>query len=132
MIVVDASAILEMLLQTKAADRVMDRLFGRPETLHAPHLIDVEVLQVLRRYVAGRQIDAARAEESLAAFVVMPLERYSHELLLSRMWQLRGNLTAYDASYVALAELLDAPLLTRDARLARATGHYAEIELIGS
>ena len=109
----------------------MNRLFSRPETLHAPHLIDVEVLQVLRRYVIGRQIDPARAEEALTVFGAMPLERYSHELLLARMWHLRRNLTAHDASYVALAELLDAPLLTRDAGLARSTGHHAEIELIG-
>jgi predicted nucleic acid-binding protein len=130
-IVVDASAILEVLLQTRAAERVMDRLFGRPQTFHAPHLIDVEVLQVLRRYVAGREIVPVRAEEALAVFSAIPLERYSHELLLGRMWQLRRNLTAYDASYVALAELLEVPLLTRDARLVRSTGHHAEIELIG-
>lgn len=130
MIVVDASAVLEILLQTETAGPVMSRLFRRPEKFHVPHLLDVEVVQVLRRYVLRRQMQAARAEEALRAYAILPLERYSHEFLLGRMWQLRTNLSAYDASYVALAELIDAPLITRDGRLAGSSGHHATIELI--
>ena len=104
MIVVDASALIEVLLRTRAAKTVEDRLFSTGHTLHAPHLIDVEVAQVIRRY--------------------------PHDFLLPRIWELRNNLTAYDATYVALAEALEAPLLTRDRRLAGASGHRAPIELV--
>lgn len=105
------------------------RIFRPDETLHAPHLIDIEVAQVLRRYAMSSAIDEARGREALADLADFPLRRYSHDLLLMRLWALRANLTAYDAAYVALAETLDAPLLTRDRRLAAAPGHRARIEL---
>jgi predicted nucleic acid-binding protein len=128
-IVVDASALLEALLGTPAAGAVTARLFDPRETLHAPHLVDVEVAQVLRRYAAAGEIGPDRGRAALADLADLPLVRYPHEVLLPRVWALRHDLTAYDAVYVALAEALDAPLLTRDRRLAAATGHRARIEL---
>lgn len=130
MIVADASALLEVLLNTPAAERVARRLFSRAETLHAPHLVDLEVAQVLRRYLAQRLMTEQRAVEAIQDLLDLPLERYPHDLLLSRIWELQGNLTAYDAAYVALAEALSAPLVTRDARLGRARGHRAEVEVL--
>ena len=130
MIVVDASAMLEALLRTPAAKATEDRLFAPGRTLHAPHLIDVEVAQVVRRYAANGEIDGERGRMALADLADFPLRRYPHDFLLSRIWDLRNNLTAYDAAYVALAEALDAPLLTRDRRLAAAAGHRAQIELV--
>ena len=130
MSVVDASALLEVLLRTPAAEAVEDRLFAPRQTLHAPHLIDVEVAHVIRRYAANGDIDAERGRAALVDLADFPLRRYPHDLLLPRIWELRNNVTAYDAAYVALAEALDAPLLTRDRRLAGASGHRAPIELV--
>jgi predicted nucleic acid-binding protein len=129
-IVVDASALLEVLLRTPAAAAVESRLFAAGETLHAPHLLDVEVAQVLRRYVALGQIDAVRAREALDDLADFPFRRYPHDVLLRRIWDLRHNLTAYDAAYVTLAEALDAALITRDERLAGAPGHRARVEVV--
>jgi len=128
-IVVDASAVLEVLLRTSAATAVENRLFGGSPSLHAPHLLDVETAQVIRRYAANAEIDAERGRAALADLADFPLRRYPHDFLLPRIWDLRNNLTAYDAAYVALAEALDAPLLTRDRRLAASAGHHARIEL---
>ena len=130
MIVVDASAALEALLRTPAASVVERRLFDPLETLHAPYLLDVEVAQVVRRYAANGDIDDERGREALADLMDFPLRRYPHDFLLPRVWDLRNNLTAYDAVYVALAEALDATLLTRDKRLADAPGHHARVELV--
>lgn len=118
MIVVDASALLEVLLRTRAAAAVEALLFAPGETLHAPHLIDVELAQVLRRYAAAGAIDDTRGLVALDDLADFPIRRHPHDLLLPRVWALRHNLTAYDATYVALAQALDATLLTRDARLA--------------
>ena len=130
MIVVDASALLEVLLRTPAAKAVERRLFDPRQTLHAPHLLDIEVAQVVRRYAAKGEIDDERGRAALADLADFPLHRYPHAFLLPRVWDLRNNLTAYDAVYVALAEALDAPLLTRDQRLAAAAGHHARVELV--
>ena len=130
MIVVDASALLEALLRTPAARAVEERLFEPQQTLHAPHLLDIEVAQVIRRYAAKGEIDSIRGRAALADLADFPFRRYPHDFLLPRVWDLRNNLTAYDAVYVALAEALDAPLLTRDQRLAAAAGHHARVELI--
>ena len=130
MIVVDASAVLEVLLRTGAAPAVESRLFDPQETLHTPHLLDVEVAQVIRRYAANGEIDGERGGAALADLAAFPLYRYPHDVLLPRVWELRNNLTAYDAIYVALAEALEAPLITRDRRLANAAGHRATIELV--
>jgi predicted nucleic acid-binding protein len=129
-IVVDASAILEVLLRTRAAPAVEERLFAAAETLHAPHLLDLEVVQVLRRYAATGQVASGRCRAALDDLADFPLNRYPHDLILPRIWELRANLTAYDAAYVALAEALDAPLLTRDGRLAAVSGHRARIEAV--
>ncbi|MGD2115220.1 MAG: type II toxin-antitoxin system VapC family toxin [Acidobacteriota bacterium] len=132
MIVVDASAVLEVLLQTPAAPRIADRLFDPDETLHAPELLDLEVLQVLRRYWYSGEIGDERGRQALDDLEDLGVERYPHGPLLPRVWELRGNVTAYDATYLALAEALDAPLLTCDGRLARSVMPDTEIELFPS
>jgi predicted nucleic acid-binding protein len=130
-IVVDASALLEVLLRTPEANAVETRLFEQPRaTLHAPHLLDVEVAQVLRRYAAAGEIDGARGQAALADLADFPIRRYSHEFLLARVWDLRSNFAAYDAVYVALAEALDAGLLTRDRKLAMAATRHVRVELV--
>ena len=130
MIVVDASAALELLLNTPLAAQVASRLFSRDETLHAPHLIDLEVAQVLRRLERAGAITAARAQEAFEDLADMPLIRYPHLLLLPRVWDLRQNATAYDAAYLALAEAIDATLVTRDVALASIPGHGARVEVV--
>lgn len=130
MLVVDASAVLEVLLNTPAAARVAARLFVPGETLHAPHLLDLEVAQVLRRYALAGELDSRRGREALDDLADLPLTRYPHGLFLSRIWELRRNVTAYDAVYVALAEALAAPLVTRDAALASVRAHRARVELL--
>jgi predicted nucleic acid-binding protein len=129
LIVVDASAMLEVLLGTEAGARVEDRLLSRGESLHAPHLLDVEVAQVLRRYAAAGELTPARGREALMDLVDFPVHRYPHDVLLPRIWELRRNVTAYDAAYLALAETLVAPLVTCDARLASSPRHAAKIEV---
>ena len=130
MIVVDASALLEALLGTAASAAVTRRIFEAGQTLHAPHLLDVEVVQVLRRYAIAGDLDDQRARAALDDLADFPIRRYPHGLLLPRAWELRNNFSAYDAVYVALAEALDAPLLTRDRRLANAAGKHVSVELI--
>ncbi|MBP6011644.1 MAG: type II toxin-antitoxin system VapC family toxin [Alphaproteobacteria bacterium] len=130
MIVVDASALLELLLRTPSAAAIEARLFDLDETLHVPHAVDVEIAQVLRRIVAAKQMDAQHCRVILDRWLDVPVKRYPHNVLLPRIWELRQNLSAYDAVYVALAEALDIPLVTHDARLANAPGHTAKIELI--
>ncbi len=129
MIVVDASAMLEVLLATQTGARVEERLLGAGESLHAPHLLDVEVAQVLRRYAAAKELTPERGREALADLADFPLHRYPHDVLLPRIWELRSNVTAYDAAYLALAETLVAPLVTCDARLASAPRHAARVEV---
>jgi predicted nucleic acid-binding protein len=128
-IVIDASAILELLLRKSAAAAIERRLFCGRETLHAPHLLDIEVAHVLRRYALAGEMSAERGREALEDLEDLSLCRYPHHVLLPRVWELRANLTAYDAVYVALAEVLDAPLVTRDRRLAGAAGHRARVEM---
>src|SRR5688500_4761122 len=126
--VLDASAVVEWLLQTAKADAIDARLFS-PRTAsgpwHTPHLLDVEVAQALRRLVVAGDIPATRAYAALEDLTDLPLVRYPHDWLLRRIWELRQNLTAYDAAYVALAEALDSPLVTCDGRIAAAPGHHA-------
>jgi predicted nucleic acid-binding protein len=130
MIVVDASALIECLLQTQTGLRVEGRLFGPRETLHAPHLLDLEVAQVLRRLAAAGTITPGRGEEALQDLGDLTVHRYPHSPLMARVWELRGSVTAYDAAYLALAEALDAPLLTCDAKLATARGHRARVDVV--
>jgi len=129
MIAVDASALVEVLVRGPDAGTVERRLSAMG-SVHAPHLLDVEVTQVLRRYAAAGRTDEMRCRAALDDLAEMRLIRHPHRHLLPRVWELRHNLTAYDAIYVALAEFLDAPLLTRDRRIANAPGHSARIDLI--
>ena len=129
MIVLDASAALDWLLQTAAGQRIEQRIYSHRESLHAPHLLDLEVGQVLRRLVREGAVSAQRAEQAIEDLLDLRIARYPHFVLLPRIWQLRHNLSAYDAAYVALAENLGARLLTRDARLASVSGLTAPIEL---
>lgn len=129
MIVVDASAVLEVLLQTPRARAAEAELFGGT-TLNAPHLLDLEVAQVLRRYEHGGVLTAPRAAAALRVFADLPVVRYPHDVLLTRVWALRENATSYDAAYLALAEALDAPLVTSDRRLAGVPGHTARVRVL--
>jgi predicted nucleic acid-binding protein len=128
--VVDASALIEVLLRTPAAQAIESHMFAPGQTLHAPHLIDIEVAQVIRRYAARGDIDGKRGRVALDDLGDLRMQRYPHDFLLPRVWELRNNVTAHDAVYIALAEALDAVLLTRDHRLAGATGHDARVELV--
>lgn len=130
MIVLDASAVVEWLLGLPLAGVVAARIAPLEESLHAPHLLTVEVAQVIRRYVAAGEVTPARGAAALSDLADIDVARHPHEPLLPTMWRLRENLTAYDAVYVALALALDAPLLTLDARLAAAPGHGATVELV--
>ncbi len=130
MIVIDASALLEVLLRSPAASAVEARILVPDETLHAPHLLDLEIAQVLRRWVRAGEIDVARAAEALEDLADLPISRYPHDVLLARVWSLRNNATAYDAAYLALAEALGATLVTRDGALGEAPWHRARVEVI--
>jgi predicted nucleic acid-binding protein len=129
MIVLDASAAIDWLLQTPTGQRIEKRIYSRNETLHTPHLLDLEVTQVLRRLVHQREVPVHRADEAFHDLLDLRITRYAHLVLLPRIWQLRHNFSAYDAAYIALAEKLGAALVTRDGRLASASGHAAAIEL---
>ena len=129
MIVLDASAAVDWLLQTSAGRSIEKRIYSRNETLHAPHLLDLEATQVLRRLSLQRVVSAHRADEAVRDLLDLRVTRYPHLVLLPRIWQLRHNFSAYDAAYVVLAEKLGATLVTRDARLASVTGHVALVEL---
>ena len=130
MIVVDASAMLEFLLQTPLGARVEARLFRDEEEFHSPHLVDVEVTQGLRRLVRSGEVSRTRAAEAIEDLSDLDLHRHAHLDLLARAWQLRENVTAYDAMYVALAEALNATMITCDSPLVKAPGHRARIEAI--
>jgi predicted nucleic acid-binding protein len=132
LIVIDASALLEILLRTDRADPLMERAFEDSEQMHAPQMLDIEITQVLRRLVRQKEITVTRAEQVLEDLANLLIERHDHQALVPRIWQLRDFLSAYDGAYVALAEALAAPLLTCDAKLAGAHGHRATIELVAN
>jgi predicted nucleic acid-binding protein len=129
-IVVDASVVLEALLRRAKSEAVRERLLAGREMLHAPHLLDIEVAHVIRRYAAIGDMEGERGRAALAILADLPLRRYPHDFLLQRVWELRNNFTAYDAVYVALAEALDVPLLTRDRRLAAAARALVRVERV--
>lgn len=128
-IVVDASVVVTALADDGPdGERARRRLRG--EDLAAPELVDLEVASVLRRLVLRRALPATRADLALSDLVAMPLQRAPHRSLLTRCWQLRQNLTVYDAAYVALAEALDAVLLTADVRLSGAPRQRCAVEVL--
>lgn len=127
MLVVDTSAVLGVLVGLPANAALSERVRADGD-LHAPHLIDVEAVHVLRRLVRRGELSLERAVAARQDLRDLTIIRYPHVALVDRMWELRENLTAYDAAFVALSEALGVPLITVDARLARATGHEAEIE----
>lgn len=129
MIVLDASAALDWLLQSSAGQRIERRIYSHNESLHAPHLLDLEVAQVLRRLTRDGTVSVHRADEAIQDLMDLRITRYPHFVLLPRVWQLRHNLSAYEAAYVGLAEKLGATLITADRRLASASGNSARIEL---
>ncbi len=130
MIVVDASAITELLLQTDLGTRVERRTYRDDDDLHAPHLLDVEVLSALRRLVHAGEVIAERAEEAIEDLGLLRIIRHGHLDLTTRAWELRENFTAYDAAYLALAEALGATVVTCDRPFGAACGHSARIEII--
>jgi predicted nucleic acid-binding protein len=129
-IVVDASIAAEILLGRPGAAAGLERLFRTNEDIHAPHLFDAEVANVIRGAWLDDDISDEAGQMAISFLRAFPIRRHPHDLLLDRAWALRQNVTAYDGMYVALAELLDAPLITRDARLSRSSGHTARIEFI--
>ena len=127
MIVLDASVVVELLINGALAGPIRRDLAERSDSFIVPHLLDVEVASALRKLVAGQRIDSHRSEEFLAGLAALPAERYSHTPLLGRMWELRHNFTAYDAAYIALAEATNSVLYTCDEKLNK--GHRARIAL---
>lgn len=130
MIVIDASVVVELLLNRPAGASLREQVLTTRQLLHAPHLIDLEVAQALRRYVRSGAMSEQRASLALEEMGGFRLTRHPHNIFLSRIWELRHNFTSYDAAYVALAEALPAPLLTLDKRMAAAPGHNAKIRLV--
>ena len=130
MIVLDASVLVDILLREPLAAALGEDLLRAGDPLHAPHLIDVEIMHVLRRLDRAGVIDAERAGEAMDDLSALPIRRHPHGPLLAAMWSLRANVSAYDAVYVALAEALDARLVTRDAKLAKAIGARVEVLLV--
>jgi predicted nucleic acid-binding protein len=130
-IVLDASAAIDLLLNIQPqAATIAARLGQAGETLHAPHLIDLEVFSAVRHHVRRRVLPEDRGRLALEDLRDLRLIRYPISPLMERMWEMRENVSGFDAAYVALAEALDAPLVTSDCRLARTRGHAARIEAI--
>ena len=130
MIVLDASAAIEWLEQRSPLAAAVERRLLDADVIHVPYLWFIEVAQVLRRHVARGELAAERGSELLDLAGKLPAHRHPHEPLGPRIWALRENLTAYDATYIALAEALDARLVTTDGALAGAPGHNANVDLL--
>lgn len=130
MVVVDASALVELVLPAAQASRLRRAISDPEETLHAPHLIDVEVAHALRAMTRRGALGERAAAMALRATLGLDVHRYPHTELMTRVWELRHNATPYDAIYLALAELLGAPLVTRDARLRGVPGCRAHVEVV--
>jgi predicted nucleic acid-binding protein len=130
-LVVDASVIVDVLLSQTPRARQARRRIAASGDIHAPELLDLEVLHVIRRALRREELTEARASAAIEDLVQLDLKRYPHTPFLPRIWGLRANATAYDAAYLALAEALDAPLVTFDRRLSRTPGHHAQVEVLG-
>jgi predicted nucleic acid-binding protein len=133
MMVVDASALADLLLDLPRADGIRRYIHERGQGLHAPHLLDVEVLSTLRRAAASGAVTRSRAAVAVTDLLHFSVKRYPHAILGARIWQLKENFTPYDAVYLALAEWLDddgVPLLTCDARMARAARKHTGVEVL--
>jgi predicted nucleic acid-binding protein len=127
MIVLDASVVVDLLTNGALADSIRSDLSGRDESVVVPHLIDVEVMSAIRRLAAGQRVGAHRTGQLLAGLAALPAERYPHTPLIGRIWELRHNFTAYDATYIALAEAMNAVLYTCDEKLCK--GHRARVKV---
>jgi predicted nucleic acid-binding protein len=128
-IVLDASVVVDLLLGTQAAGPLAARIRAATPW-HAPAVLDLEVANAIRRLCAIHQTSEERGSRAITDLAALPVRRYPHTPLLERIWQLRANLTAYDAAYVALAETLRVALVTRDRRLAKTRGHRARIDVV--
>jgi predicted nucleic acid-binding protein len=132
LIVLDASAVVAVLVgQGQVAELIREKIGIPDQSLHVPHVMDLEVLHALRRQILLGTLSRERSSEALDDLKNITFVRYPHAAFVDRIWSLKGNLTAYDAAYIALAEALDAPLVTMDARLARAPGIRAVVEVYG-
>lgn len=129
MIVIDASVVIEILLGTPVGRKFEAELYARATSWNVPHLIDCEVLQVLRRLVIAKQLDPDRAAFAVQDLADLDLVRHAHVDLSARVWELRHNLTAYDATYLALAEALGAELVTADRGFLRVPDRRAAVEV---
>lgn len=129
MLVIDASAVVELLMASPTGSAVGDFVFSSDEPLAAPQLVDIEVLHAIRRFHRTGVLSLDRSEQALEDFGDLPINRYGHEILRAGMWRLRNNVTAYDAAYIALAEILEARIVTCDGKLARSSGHDAGFRL---
>lgn len=130
MLIVDASCLYEVVADAASAEAVRQRLAEDPDHA-APHIVDIEVAGVIRRDHLRGRLDATAAAQAIDDLREWPGERFGHQPLLGRIWELRATVRGWDAAYVALAEALDARLLTLDARLAAAPGPRCPIEVVG-
>ena len=130
MIIVDASVVVDLLIKPPAEVAPIKARLAGERSSHAPPLLDAEVTHALRRLLLDGRLTDLSARRALRDFAVMGLKRWPHRALLGRALALRHQLSAYDGIYVAMAEVTGATLVTRDARLTRATGHRARVELV--
>ena len=129
--VLDASAIIDLLLARQPYCAEIEPLIRNADVLAAPHLLDVEVAQVFRRFMLRGELEHQRAEQAIADLLDLPVRRFPHEPLLTRAFELANNLTMYDAIYVVLAEALDATLLTRDNAMNDVPGTNIKVRVVG-
>lgn len=128
-IALDVSAAADVLLKFEPrASRIRERMRKSEGGIHVPHIFELEVLNTLRRHFLSGNLSEEREAEALEDLSDLKLTRYPHTPFVERIWELKENITAYDASYIALSETLDTPLVTTDGRLARSTGHRARVE----